>query len=130
MQDDRGNLGITGDLNSELSRALHTMTAHLHRYGSELSCFEEIVVDITSHHQQFLREKRKGVCDDTAISPTSDRLSVDIMQVASQLKTVNRFRMELENKARNILDLVSAVHLLPSILSPLYWLCAVILCAN
>jgi hypothetical protein len=81
------------------------MTAHLHRYGSELSCFEEIVVDIASHHEQFLHDKRKRICDDTIASP--NRLSVDITQVASQLKTVNRFRLELENKTRNILDLVS-----------------------
>lgn len=88
------------------------MAAHLHRYGSELSRFEEIVVDIASHHKQFLRDKRRSPCDDIVVSPTSDRLSVDIAQVASQLKTVNKFRVELENKAHNILDLVGPIHVL------------------
>jgi hypothetical protein len=94
----------TGDLNTELSKALHTMTAHLHRYGSELGWFEDIVADISYHHESLFKDQiSHGVnLKDSA----GERISLGIVQVASQLKAVNSFRRELESKTRNILALV------------------------
>jgi hypothetical protein len=59
----------TGDLNTEFSKALHIMTAHLHRYGSELGCFEHIIEDISAHHTEFLQNKKNsnGGSDDSSI---------------------------------------------------------------
>jgi len=93
-----------GDLNTEMNRELHIMTAHLHRYGSELGWFEDIVADISTYHKRFFL----GQLDDIKeLESAGQRLSVGIAQVASQLKAVNCFRQELENKTRNILALVS-----------------------
>lgn len=114
MQEKRlqGEMGAsqprTGDLNMEISKALHTMTAHLHRYGSELGWFEDIVADILDHHEYFLgNQVNVGVNQNKF---TGERISLGIVQVASHLKAVNSFRRELENKTQNILALVCDSH--------------------
>lgn len=89
----------TEDLNTQISRALHTMAAHLHRYGSELGWFEDIVSDISAHHEKFFQ--------DVGNEAAGQRLSVGLVQIASQLKSVNTFRQELQHKTQNILALVS-----------------------
>ena len=81
------------------------MAAHLHRYGSELGWFEDIVADISAHHERFFRSQQ-GEASDGA-SSAGQRLCVGLVQIASQLKAVNTFRQELQLKTQNILALVS-----------------------
>jgi|ERR1700733_8919200 hypothetical protein len=93
----------TSDLNNEINKALHTMTAHLHRYGSELGWLEDIIAGISDHHSVFMEESNHDL-DQTKAA--RERITLGIAQTASQLKAVNSFRTELESKTRNILALV------------------------
>lgn len=88
---------VTPDFNNETNKALHTMTAHLHRYGSELGWLEDIVSDIAEQHNAYFRAVR-------ATPP--NRTSFGIAQVASHLSAISSVRQELENKTKNILALV------------------------
>jgi hypothetical protein len=92
-------------MNTEINKALHTMTAHLHRYGSELGWLQDIVSDISAHHASY-HEDRTAHREVVKIS-AGGRVSLGLRQVGSQLKAVTSFRQELENKTRNILALVS-----------------------
>lgn len=90
-------------LNSETNRALHCMTAHLHRYGSELTLLAEIVQDLkqynTHFHQKFVD---RGLRSDVAI----DSISRSLGQITTQLSSVSRFRDELQLKTDNVLALL------------------------
>lgn len=88
------------DFNNNLNKILHAMAAHLHRYGSELGRFADIVDHI---EKQF---KEMGLQSDTE-NDVQCRTSSAIEQVKSQLKDINTFRQELEYKTQNILALVS-----------------------
>jgi hypothetical protein len=81
------------------------MAAHLHRYGSELGWFEDIVSDISKHHEQFFKDVPSKSGDTRTLA--GQRLSIGLVQIASQLKAVNTFRQELQHKTQNILALVS-----------------------
>jgi hypothetical protein len=94
----------TGDMNTEVSRALHTMAAHLHRYGSELGWFEGIVADLSAHHDRFFQTQSGRA--NKAETSAGQRLSVGLVHIAAQLKAVNTFRQELQYKTQNILALV------------------------
>ncbi|RYP11601.1 hypothetical protein DL766_010026 [Monosporascus sp. MC13-8B] len=95
---------VRADLNTIISKALHSMTAHLHRYGSELGYFEDIVAHVTQHHDGFVDDKppRPRVEMDS-----HRRVSFGLREVASNLKVIGTFRRELENKTKNLLALVS-----------------------
>jgi hypothetical protein len=87
----------TPDFNNEINKALHTMTAHLHRYGSELGWLEDIVADIAQQHETFFRYARKT---------QPERTKFGLAQVASHLAAISSIRQELESKTKNILALV------------------------
>jgi hypothetical protein len=98
LQNQMDNLHLlTPDFNNETSKALHTMTAHLHRYGSELGWLEDIVSDIAQHRETYFRSIR-------ATEP--ERMTFGIAQIASQLGAISSVRQELENKTKNILALL------------------------
>ena len=82
------------------------MAAHLHRYGSELGWFEDIVADLSVHHDRFF-ETQPGQTDETG-TRAGQRLSIGLVHIAAQLKAVNTFRQELQHKTQNILALVSS----------------------
>ena len=98
-----------------LNRALHSIAAHLQRYGSELVSMEDVLSDIVEHHQTFSR---------TRIPPNKDtqRESVVVCEalneVSSHLKQVRAFLQELKAKLENILALVSCTSLNMLLFSP------------
>ncbi|RYP44186.1 hypothetical protein DL768_009334 [Monosporascus sp. mg162] len=94
---------VRADLNTIISKALHSMTAHLHRYGSELGYFEDIIAHVTQHHNDFVDDKpsRPRVEMDS-----HRRVSLGLREVASNLKVIGTFRKELENKTKNVLALL------------------------
>ncbi|KAL1645826.1 hypothetical protein SLS61_008087, partial [Didymella pomorum] len=105
LQSEMGSLqSKTGDMNTEVSRALHTMVAHLHRYGSELGWFEGIVADLSAHHDRFFQTQSGRA--NKAETSAGQRLSVGLVHIAAQLKAVNTFRQELQYKTQNILALL------------------------
>jgi hypothetical protein len=85
------------DFNNEVNKALHTMTAHVHRFRSEIAMLEEILADIIQHRQTFF-----DLCDETP----PERVTLGLSQVGFQLSGVSNLRQEVENKTRNILALV------------------------
>jgi hypothetical protein len=78
------------------------MAAHLHRYGSELGWFEDIVSDLSVYHNEFFSVYH-GQTEEAG-----QRLSAGFVHIAAQLKAVNTFRQELQHKTQNILALVSS----------------------
>ena len=87
-----------------LNRALHSIAAHLQRYGSELASMDDLLSDIVEHHQTFSRARN---------SPDKDTQREDVVvcealsEVSSHLKQVRAFLQELKTKLENILALVS-----------------------
>lgn len=113
------NLSRQGeDFNQTLNKTLHTMAAHLHRYGSELGT----IADIVDHVEKRFEETTvlASSSEDDALNDTGDiiprrgrqRTRSPIDQVRSQLKDIDTFRQELERKTQNILALVSLEPLL------------------
>ena len=90
-------------LNSETNRSLHCMTAHLHRYGSELALLAETVQEIAKFHSQFHQ-----VFEDQG--PTGAKSHETICQgiglITTHLSSISRFRNELQLKTDNVLALV------------------------
>lgn len=87
-----------------LNRALHSIAAHLQRYGSELTSTEETLSDIIRHHDQFLSgaklEGLRPIADDNLVCN-------GLNEITSHLRQVKAFLLELETKLKNILALVS-----------------------
>ncbi|KAF8540428.1 hypothetical protein BDD12DRAFT_28619 [Trichophaea hybrida] len=100
LQEEMESTAITSnDFYGEINKALHAMAAHLHRYRSELGSLEDTIEDISMHHKEFHE------CDDRTHSDQS-RIALGFSQVKSQVKSVNSFSKELENKIQNILALL------------------------
>lgn len=90
-------------LDSEINRSLHCMTAHLHRYETELALLEETVQEIAKFHNRFYQ-----VFEDKG--PTGAKSHEIICQgiglITTHLSSIRRFRNELQLKADNVLALV------------------------
>jgi hypothetical protein len=107
LQDQMDNSNLqTEDFNNVLNKALHTMTAHLHRYGSELERLADIVGHVKWQHQGFFANRSDKGAHPT-IGAETQRMQLGMIQISSQLEAVNSFRQELEDKTKNILALVS-----------------------
>ncbi|ERF73686.1 hypothetical protein EPUS_00939 [Endocarpon pusillum Z07020] len=98
LQNQMNNLHlVTPDFNTEINKALHTMTAHLHRYGSELGWLGDIVAAIAQQHETYFKYVRKT---------PPERTRFGLLQVASHLSAISSIRQELEGKTKNILALL------------------------
>lgn len=82
-----------------MNRALHAMSAHLYRYGSELSSVEDTIVDI------LLRLKSILGAAENDTSPVA-KIELSLEEAKGQLKAAETLRLELERKIQNILALV------------------------
>lgn len=85
-----------------MNRALHSVAAHLHRYGSELKAIQDNLTDIVQIYRNFRDAQHDAGPENGSLS------SFD--QIATQVKQVKAFRWELEVKLQNILALVSTHH--------------------
>ncbi|RYP24428.1 hypothetical protein DL767_008598 [Monosporascus sp. MG133] len=94
---------VRADLNTIISKALHSMTAHLHRYGSELGYFEDVIAHVTQHNDDFVDDKPPRPWVEME---SHRRVSFGLREMALHLKVIVTFRKELEDKAKNILALV------------------------
>lgn len=84
---------------ADMNRALHAMSAHLHRYGSELSSTEVIISDlIISHGKAF------GTATDAAGSVA--KVEASLTEAKGQARTAETMRLELQQKTQNILALL------------------------
>lgn len=81
------------------------MTAHLHRYGSELERLADIVGHVERQHETFFAN-RSGKNTGPTLEAQTQRTKLGIIQLSSQLEAVSSFRRELEDKTRNILALL------------------------
>lgn len=90
-------------LNSGTNRALHCMSAHLHRYGSELELLKEIIQKMANFQKSFHRIFEDQGHD----SGASYQADCQIFgMVATHLSSISRFRDELQLKTDNVLALV------------------------
>lgn len=85
---------------STVNRALHSIAAHLHRFRSELSSTEGIILELNTQYAAILEG------DD------ADKAARGFNQVLSQMQATSRFVKELEKKIQNILALVRTLQLL------------------
>jgi len=82
-----------------INRALHSIAAHLHRYGTELGATQNILKDLMAAHAQY-----QSTCiNDESFSGATTAFKF----VESQLNETCVFLQELEVKLQNILALVS-----------------------
>lgn len=109
-------------LNSGTNRALHCMTAHLHRYGSELELLTETVHKIAAFHNRFHR-----IFEDQGLTSANSYETVcqGIGLITTHLSSISRFRNELQLKTDNVLALVGFQYSLKhgSILSSRFLAC-------
>ncbi|KAF2176210.1 hypothetical protein K469DRAFT_36556 [Zopfia rhizophila CBS 207.26] len=90
-------------LNSETSRALHCMTAHLHRYGSELVLLSGIVQDIREYN---IESHGKLVTYGVRSSNSLKCIKRSMDQITTHLSSISQFREELQLKIDNVLSLL------------------------
>lgn len=84
---------------ANLNRALHAMSAHLHRYRSELLSTEDTIVDLLIKH-----EKAFGTQPDAAGSVV--KIEASLTEAKEQVRAADIMRLELEQKIQNILALL------------------------
>ena len=94
------------DFNNNLNKTLHTMTAHLHRYGSELGRLADIVDHVGQEAAELYDYTGNGSREGALRARLRQRTVLAMAQIRSQLQDVNVFRQELEHKTQNILALV------------------------
>ena len=92
LQEDIDDESAANTFYNEISKALHAMAAHIHRYGTELGSLEDTSSEVM---RVFATDGR----DSASL--------VGIEQAKSQLKATNAFVREQEKKVQNILALVS-----------------------
>lgn len=85
---------------SIVSRALHSIAAHLHRYGSELSSTQDTLEDVIKHHKNY-----QDAFPPQNITRNQTKYHY-FNQIASHLKQVKTSLQELEVKLQNIMALV------------------------
>lgn len=96
----------TTDFNNEMNKSLHYMSAHLHRFSSEILLLEETTLYIISEHANFFEKVLKPrVTAPTAIGD-DERVKCGLQQLLSQVKSIEKFRLELLHKNENILELL------------------------
>ena len=86
-----------------LNRALHSIAAHLQRYGSELASMEDALSDIIRQHHQWLTDLRSN---GNEIVAGENLVCYGLDHIASHLRQVKAFLTELKTKLENILALV------------------------
>ncbi|KAF2659690.1 hypothetical protein K491DRAFT_689038 [Lophiostoma macrostomum CBS 122681] len=90
-------------LNSETSRGLHCMAAHLHRYSSEITLLSDTVQDIktynTDSHAQLVKHGIRS-------SDSLEFITRSIDQISAHLSSISYFRAELQLKTDNVLSLL------------------------
>lgn len=84
-----------------MNRALHAMSAHLHRYGSELLSIEDTLVDIAQRQEQIVGVAENGV-------GSIAKIELSLVEARGQVKAADTLRVELERKIQNILALVGS----------------------
>jgi len=87
------------------------MVAHLHRYGSELESLGDALDHIQKQHAEFFKIEPTRANGVPAYLP-SERVSLCLAQIKSQVQSAKVLRRELESKVGNILNLVGLRHLL------------------
>ena len=85
----------------DINRTLHAMVAYLHRYASELTTIDDTIVAIARHHQSVMD------CEVAMRGGVYHKVEDDLSHVASELKAIKDFGMELEKKIQNSLALAS-----------------------
>lgn len=86
-----------------LNRALHSIAAHLQRYGSELASMREALSDIVRHHNDFLKGARAVPFDPAR---HTNLVGDGLDELVAHLRQVEAFLQELKVKVENILALV------------------------
>lgn len=97
----------TPAFNNEINKALHCMVAHLHRYGSELESLGDALDHVQQQHAEFFKMEPPRVNGIPAYLP-SERVTICLAQIKSQIQSAKVLRQELESKVGNILNLVSS----------------------
>lgn len=90
---------------TNLSRALHSMVAHPHRYLSEHKSLQGTVMDMVTNYEA-VHESREQKDHDPVDSDDLERATRSFSQVLSQIEATQDFAQELEKKIENILALL------------------------
>lgn len=86
----------------DINRALHAMAAHLHRYTSELKSIDDTIALIIKTHGLIVKGAAK------IPNEAFEGVESNLIQIASQVKAIKDFVVELEKKIQTSLALVSS----------------------
>ena len=82
-----------------MNRALHAMSAHLHRYGSELLSIDDTITNlIVTHEQTFVTH--------TDAAGSAAKIEASLIEAKGQVRVAEAMKLELEQKTQNILALL------------------------
>ena len=101
LQDDQATQTASTPYHQDVSRALHAIAAHLHRYTSELTSIEDTINAIVELHRSALLS-----IESRSSGAAFERVEDGFDHIASQLKAAKDFELELEKKIQNSLALV------------------------
>lgn len=93
--EDTSSSTVYGNMN----RALHAMSAHLYRYGLELSSIEDTIIDLVFRHEKAFSTKK----DDAG---SAAKIEASLLEAKGQVRTAETMKLELEQKTQNILALL------------------------
>ena len=99
---------------ASINRALHAMSAHLSRFGSELESTEDTISELMARHRTIFGSSNDGVTPDThntTASATEAACAVaeienSLAEVKGQVQIAMSMRLELDHKTQNILALL------------------------
>jgi hypothetical protein len=100
LQEDVDEESSTNGFYNDISKSLHAVAAHIHRYETELDSLENTSTELA------------GLCAFVRDGHSASFAGLD--QVRSQLKAANAFAREQEKKIKNLLDLVSSPSCMPN----------------
>lgn len=84
---------------ADMNRALHAMSAHLYRYGSELLSIEDTITDLIVRHEQTLGTH-------TNATSSAAKIEGSLEEAKGQVRVAEAMKLELEQKTQNILALL------------------------
>ena len=82
-----------------MNRALHAISAHLHRYGSELLSVEDTISDLMLRHENAFGRA-------TDATGSMAKIETSLAEAEGHVRATETMRLELEQKTQNILALV------------------------
>ena len=106
--------GTSSAVYTSINRALHAMSAHLSRFGSELGSTEDTILELMARHRTIFGSSNTANTTDSHSTTTSTtdaacavaEIENSLAEAKGQAQIAMSMRLELEHKTQNILALL------------------------